>query len=1765
MAPPMTRTNRKVPMSGRANPPSVPFSCLKEKSRQERYINKISLTTPSLASREQPVVLRKSAVVEDDLCLQDFVTEGFEPDVVLLSPGSVFDDEVPVRCHVKVDMCEKKEFNSHFEHVSLTGLPNIFFSTPRFRDELIVSVVACKKRIHFRRVRVLEQLLCVASSVFQGKTYGRDECGALIDYLAGPENTIPKNNIPDDVLDLLHSLIMSNFKTEMFAFGKNLSAGSVKGAIEALPPGGIPVSVGVDSHTSQLLTDFLSKVTNMAESVKEAPIFSGKVEVGLSSVLTPTVIFLLGGALTTWSLTQATNKWVKALTAIVGSMLMVVNVPQILIDSFNKMVRVISQLGSYGVTATEEPVEPGLYNPDDPTTWEANKTCFNVDGSIVHNGVRYDSSGIVDAEVINPVFGAEESKEFKAEGLGIHTVTALATPILTWIHYSLCDAPFPEGGVKAFIATSATAMAIAKGVNFSTQTFLDLVNDVVGFMSNTFGFNVPGAYPWPALEEFEKFVREISLSLRAGGAPTPDLATKLSENKSKLLKVLGRSKPGSTEQRHGYVLLKSLDELISTCDVVYNDLSIRVRPTALWIAGSSGAGKSTALRWLRNSVLSRLLPESELVAFTTNPESYTYDKDATDEFWTNYHGQYCMMYDDAFVVKDLKTGGDKDLTFLIHAVNGATMPLNMAALSDKGTKFFRSQIIFITSNEMRLNSVSMGSYTMPEAFRNRVVGLYFCPAMAYCLPLKEGANGITDRVLDPTKRGNAFDVDSIAVFDLCLRTGKPIAGTERTLRDLANEVVEIHRKAQGVHKALTESINDLLMTESLERPGISAETRAKLAELKEKRVARDDRAVDIAVKLPWLSDVNVKLAKAVKDGVLNVNHTVDECVKYFEAKHSVMGEKALSLLDSSWKFIKDSSPLLMVGAAIAAFTLAWPALSSALSPEGYENTKERRKVSRTAVRRARNFNKHFKADAAKDLKAEGFDPIGVNTVQVIGAVLRKSVYSVHLNDSDVVAHYMLGLGGTTFATTHHMLDTIDSGVEDKNCFFVTLKNPFTQNTAIRFSATEFLTYVSDPYNSGGAYLDVAEDLMYVNLPKSCMNALPNISHLFRDAIPVSPEKDGVIGVVPFPDTNSENMFGMPSVPMWSTGQREYKSEDGEAKYKVTTSWTYKIKSFKGMCGLPCFVVDSRGAHIVGLHVAGNGSGTGLSVALTKPMVEALDLKSVVTRVMPPELNFSDLDLSELCAEMKEVPTGAILGRCTKQFQNVKSNIANSQLHGLFGDIGKSPAMLKRTGGIRPLYNAQANYNRPTTVVNPDLMDDIIGGFTSFLASKGATWDRQLTFEEACDGIEGVYNGLPRATSAGFPSKMRYKGVGKKAVLGNSPDRSVRGPKWDDFVKDYVELKTSIIEDRPIAIVLSDSLKDEVLSNSKVLAGNSRLICGSDMLFMVLLREQYGAYQIAMTQPDKVLFNTTAKGYNPYKGCVTLAELLNRHKSLFGQDYRKFDGGVAVQFINAFFDIMERLGPVKVSEENLKIRAYLRLVSVQSWHMVMGLLVEWTGCISSGHGLTQEMGCTINVMYSLLVLANAELEAANPDHGTYGLVPEGSEDPVMLINYRAGEVDFRHLLEENVIITMGDDLAMSLADRFSHLTSRDFAKTLRYFGVECTNSNKTDPFTNPMGAVSLSELSFLRRTLKKIGGRHYCPLELESIYKALYFTGLDGHLSSFEQNVQLQLFELSMHGRTVFEEHVGPICEAMKEHYSVVLPYTTWRACLNKVEGMESTY
>lgn len=141
-------------------------------------------------------------------------------------------------------------------------------------------------------------------------------------------------------------------------------------------------------------------------------------------------------------------------------------------------------------------------------------------------------------------------------------------------------------------------------------------------------------------------------------------------------------------------LAKARDELKSFNS---NIVSYRPEPFCLYIYSKPGKGKSTWIDLLNHAWLKEVLPPEDFALYCRMKAAYVYNRTPETKFWDGYANQIVCNFDD-FLQALESAGMDSAALDLIRCVNGKPALLHQANLADKGSSYFTSEFVTMSSN-----------------------------------------------------------------------------------------------------------------------------------------------------------------------------------------------------------------------------------------------------------------------------------------------------------------------------------------------------------------------------------------------------------------------------------------------------------------------------------------------------------------------------------------------------------------------------------------------------------------------------------------------------------------------------------------------------------------------------------------------------------------------------------------------------------------------------------------------------------------------------------------------------------------------------------------------------------------------------------------------------------------------------------------------------------------------------------------------------------
>jgi hypothetical protein len=558
---------------------------------------------------------------------------------------------------------------------------------------------------------------------------------------------------------------------------------------------------------------------------------------------------------------------------------------------------------------------------------------------------------------------------------------------------------------------------------------------------------------------------------------------------------------------------------------------------------------------------------------------------------------------------------------------------------------------------------------------------------------------------------------------------------------------------------------------------------------------------------------------------------------------------------------------------------------------------------------------------------------------------------------------------------------------------------------------------------------------------------------------------------------------------------------------VTRGFEYKAPTKKGDCGSVLYLYEStsRNMKILGFHTAGNNDAVGFSSCLCKEDIMKL-LNSFGDQISDKTIIFESQ--SKAFDRTPFVPLYHV-----KKPVGISTNtkLTSTPLIDSWRESTTKPAMLHRFTNyegdfIDPMRIAQEKYSIPRVYLDPKLLSMAGHDCFRFLANNPVDvlhGNRTLfSFDQAVIGIPGktFCDAIPRNTSAGYPfcEDLTPGHRGKETFFGKEELYNLTGPKCDMLrarVKNIIDNARNGVRTLNI---FKDFLKDELRPFNKVEQGNSRLVSGAPLDYVIAWRMYFLDFQ--MDYMTNRISNHSAVGINVYSDewQRLYKYLMSQSENVFAGDQKGFDGRHGAQIATEICDgINAWYGD---GDENAKIRKVLFLDLYNSRHIIGDLVVQWDGSLPSGHPFT--------TIFNTLVTDILFRMSFGKIMGIYNM--DKFDDTVCLIGYG-----------DDNIGTIDD----FIIDRYNQVT---IAKEFLTFGYVYTPEDKTSDL---VPYRSIKECNFLKRNFRfeSIMGRMVAPLSLDTILEMAFWTKKGQNAKQITlDNVDNCLSELSLHDRETFQ-------------------------------------
>lgn len=467
----------------------------------------------------------------------------------------------------------------------------------------------------------------------------------------------------------------------------------------------------------------------------------------------------------------------------------------------------------------------------------------------------------------------------------------------------------------------------------------------------------------------------------------------------------------------------------------------------------------------------------------------------------------------------------------------------------------------------------------------------------------------------------------------------------------------------------------------------------------------------------------------------------------------------------------------------------------------------------------------------------------------------------------------------------------------------------------------------------------------------------------------------------------------------------------------------------------------------------------------------------------------------------------IEGETTPSFQQMKTALIPTEIHGMVMPNDVAPSLLHRTfDQDDPMYKGLAKCAQPRPYIEEWVLKAATENVKRKLFqehhAKRSDLARLYTYEESVRGVEGeeFVDAINRNSSPGHPWQHdQPRGMkGKHHWFGHDDDFKFGSPE-NESVRRSVEKMISLArEGKRGEVIFIDTLKDELRGLDETgKVKKTRVFSAAPMHFTIFAR-MYCLGFIAFIQRNRI-HNGIAVGINPFSpDWDILAKRMKRHPHVIAGDFSDFDGSISQQVMNACFDIINDW--YDDGDENRLVRRVICAIIAQSQHLLDGVVYQWDHSQPSGQPFT----ALINSIVNLIVMEIAWITET-------GLPLQQFDESVNVITYGDDNV---LCLDENAIKVFHQGI---------------MTQGLAKLGMTYTDEQKT----GITSSRSLEEVEFLKRSFRwsESMQRWVAPIRLASIAKMLNWqhkTADDGGVLADE--ISCALRELSLHGAEVHDRY-----------------------------------
>lgn len=633
---------------------------------------------------------------------------------------------------------------------------------------------------------------------------------------------------------------------------------------------------------------------------------------------------------------------------------------------------------------------------------------------------------------------------------------------------------------------------------------------------------------------------------------------------------------------------------------------------------------------------------------------------------------------------------------------------------------------------------------------------------------------------------------------------------------------------------------------------------------------------------------------------------------------------------------------------------------------------------------------------------------------------------------------------------------------------------------------------------------VSKDQMLIEFPSS-IHDHPDLTGSIASGIELT-NVHTCHGVLISPNDNNTVMMRYGTIRACDQ-ERSYVDKD--RVFNIRKYYEYRgLETRDGDCGAVLVGVNAGIARkILGIHVAG-GTGVGISSPLNiedlRAALKKFHLHAQVCLDVP-----SFVRSVERC-DMESLPKGDFvpLGKVDKPVTTTsKTTLRPSAVWERVTPAITAPSRLEKFICDGVVIDPKLRGLEKAGVVPPQidqtLLEVVINDVERVVnANIDQNHRRVLTNMEAVRGdvSDPFLSPINRRSSPGYPLVFEKQGMpGKTRWLGN--DEYYLDENIESQMEEMIQMA---LQNKRSQVIWTDTLKDERRPKEKVHIGKTRVFSAGPMVFTLVFRKYFLGFaaHCARNRID----NEISVGTNVYSvdWTRTAMRLQSKGEKVIAGDFSNFDGTLVLDILYALLDVVNRF--YADGEENAQVRHILWKEIINSVHLNGDDLYLWTH--------SQPSGCPITA------ILNSLYNSASVRYVWMLTVP-----PLMAT---------MKCFHENVsMVSYGDDNCINIHDRaIDYFNQQTIAEGYATIGMKYTDEAKSDvvlPFRK------LQDISYLKRKFvwNEDEMQFVAPLDLSVVLEMINWIRGDQDVEEKTiANMETSAFELSLHGKNVFEQWIN---------------------------------